>query len=252
MVDTAKAPVAVVTGASMGLGLALAVALARRGVTVAGIARNAETLRAAVSDHPVHAFAADVGDPGAVAATFRDIRDRLGDPAILINNAAVYPHRDILDETPESFMATVGINLGGAFNCCHAVLPAMVERGAGRIINVATFADLRPAPLAAAYSVSKGATRILTRALIADLGDRFPGIVINDWIPGALNTRMGLADGTEPAVAAEWGATLAMMDARSLNGVLFERNCEHIAPKSLKRRLKERLLGRARPPVRLD
>ena len=247
-----KDHVAVVTGASQGLGKAMALALAERGIAVAGIARSADALKAALAGHPVHPVAADVGDPGAVAAAFDDIRATLGHPTILINNAALYPHRDILDETPESFMATVNVNLGGAFACCHAVLPAMVERGAGRILNVATFADVRPAPLAAGYSVSKGAMRILTRALLADLGDRFPGIVINDWIPGALKTRMGLADGIPPDEAALWGVNLALMDDPALSGRIFERNREHMPAKSLKGKIKDRLLGQARAPLLLD
>ncbi len=247
-----KDHVAVITGASLGLGKAMAIALARRGVAVAGLARDAATLQDALADHPIHPVAADVSDPAAVADAFEEIRGHLGHPTILINNAALYPHRDILDETPESFMATVNVNLGGAFACCHAVLPAMVDRGAGRIINVATFADIRPAPLAAGYSVSKGAMRILTKALLADLGDRFPDIVINDWIPGALQTRMGLSDGIPPETAALWGTNLALMNDPALSGRVFERDREHIAPRSFKQKMKARILGQNTAPVRLD
>ena len=244
--------IAVVTGASLGLGKALALTFAERGIAIAGIARNGDALDAAFRNHSVHQVIADVSNPSEVKHAFDDIRRQIGNPTILINNAAVYPHRDILDETPDSFMNTVNINLGGAFACCHAVLPTMVEQGHGRIINVATFADVRPAPLAAGYSVSKGAMRILTRALLADLGDRFPRIVINDWIPGALQTRMGLADGIPPEDAARWGVHLALMDDPALSGRIFERNREHIPGKSLKGKIKERLLGQTRQPVRLD
>jgi len=230
----------------------MAIAMAGQGVAVAGLARSRDTLEAALGDYPVHLVAADVGDTAAVAAAFADIRDRLGAPTILVNSAAIYPRRDILDETPDSFMETIEVNLGGAFRCCHEVLPAMVENGAGRIVNVATFADIRPAALAASYSVSKGAMRILTKSLVADLGDRFPGIVINDWIPGALKTRMGLADGINPELAATWGVRLALMDDRALNGKTFEQNREYAAPKSFKQRLKARMLGQKQPLVRLD
>lgn len=254
MADATDRPrqIAVVTGASHGLGKALAIELAVREVAVAGIARDPETLKAALADHAVLPVAADIGDTEAVARAFAEIRETLGDPTILINNAALYPHRDILDETPESFLDTLNVNLGGAFRCCHEVLPAMIKKGTGRIVNVATFADIRPAPLAAGYSVSKGAMRILTKSLIADLGDRFPGIVINDWIPGALRTRMGLADGIEPATAARWGATLALMQDRSINGLIFDQDREYMVAKSLKQRLKESILNQKRPPIRLD
>jgi NAD(P)-dependent dehydrogenase (short-subunit alcohol dehydrogenase family) len=243
----APGEIAVVTGASGPLGRALTVALARKGVAVAGIART--------QFEPGHAdilpLAADVGDPGAVTAAFDTIRARFGAPSILINGAEVYPHRDILEETPQSFFDTVKTNLGGAFNCVHAVLPHMVVAGRGRIINIVTFADVRPAPLAAGYSVSKGALRILTRSLVADLGDRFPGIVINDWVPGTHKPRKGIPDGVDPELAAEWGATLALMQDRSINGLVFLQDRELLQPRSLKGRVKDRVLGKGRVRVRL-
>jgi NAD(P)-dependent dehydrogenase (short-subunit alcohol dehydrogenase family) len=239
--------VAVVSGASRGLGRALTIALARRGVAVAGIARTPFQ----VGSDGIMAVAADVSNPEAVARAFVDIRARLGSPTILINSAEVYTQRDILDETPATFMETVQINLGGAFNCCHAVLPDMVASRRGRIINVATFADLRPVPLSAGYAVSKGALRILTRSLVADLGDRFPGIIINDWVPGLLATHIGVTGGIEPEVAAEWGASLALLHDAAINGLIFERDHEHQPYKSLKRKVKERVLGQGRASVRL-
>jgi NAD(P)-dependent dehydrogenase (short-subunit alcohol dehydrogenase family) len=239
--------VAVVTDASSELGRALTAALARRGVAVAGIARDAYEV-----GHPsILPLVADVRDAKAVTEAFQTIRDRLGQPTILINSAEVYPHRDILEETPQSFMDTVQINLGGAFNCCHAVLPAMVAAGRGRIINVVTFADVLPAPLAAGYSVSKGALRILTRALVADLGDRFPGIVINDWVPGTHKPRRGIPDGVDPELAGEWGANLALLHDRAINGLVFLQDREHLPPRSLRRRVKDRVLGQGRTRVRL-
>ena len=239
--------VAVVTGAASPLGLALTAALALRGVSVAGVSATPFT-----PGHPgVLPIIADVRDPAAVTAAFATIRDQFGPPTILINGAEVYPHRDILDETPDSFMDTVRLNLGGAFNCCHAVLPDMVAKARGRIINIVTFADVRPAPLAAGYSVSKGALRILTRALVSDLGDRFPGIVITDWVPGTHTPRKGIPDGVDPLVAAEWGANLALIADRAINGLVFLQDHEHMPPRSLKGRVKDRVMGRGRVRVRL-
>jgi NAD(P)-dependent dehydrogenase (short-subunit alcohol dehydrogenase family) len=182
---------------------------------------------------------------------FDEIRVSLGTPTILINNAEIYPDRDILDETPTTFMDTLQLNLGGAFNCCHEVLPDMVANGSGRIVNVVTFADVSPAPLAAGYSVSKGALRILTRALVADLGDRFPGIVVTDWVPGTHQPRKGIPDGVDPVVAAEWGATLALLRQPEINGRVFLRDREHQSPRSLKGRVKDRVLGRGHMRIRL-
>lgn len=241
----ALAEIAVITEASWGLGRELALALVRRGISVAGIARDP------FKAEGVLAITADVREPKEVARAFREIRERLGTPTILINNAETYPDRDILDETPASFMDTVQLNLGGAFNCCHEVLPAMVAKGSGRIINVVTFADVSPAPLAAGYSVSKGALRILTRALVADLGDRFPGIVVNDWIPGTHQPRRGIPDGVDPAEAAEWGAKLALLRQPEISGRVFLRDREHNTPISLRGRVRDRVLGRAPARIRL-
>lgn len=238
---------AIVTGAGRGLGRALCIALSARGVTVAGLGRNADDLAETGADcaGDFHAIVADVSSPPSVEAAFCEI-DHIGPATILINNAAVYPRRDILDESPESFAATMAVNLGGVVACTHHALARMVERGAGRIVNVASMADVAPLPASAAYSVSKGAARAYTRALCADLGDRFPRIVITDWLPGMLNTRMGLPEGLAPEVAADWGATLAMLDDPSINGTIWEMNRELLPPRSLKGRIKDRLLGQRR------
>lgn len=241
---------AIVTGAGRGLGRALSLELVSRGVTVAGIGRTAAHLdeTARLAGPAFHPVAADIADPAAVRTAFARIA-ALGDLDILINNAALYPRRDILDESPESFMATVAVNLGGTLACTRAALDSFTRTGQGRILNVATFADVAPIPASAAYATSKGAARILTRALVADLADRFPRIVITDWMPGMLATGMGIPDGLDPAVAARWGATLALMTDPGLTGTIWERDRELLPPRSLKRRLLDRLTGR-RPKAR--
>jgi len=255
---TATSPetsIAVVTGASVGLGRALALEFSRRGVTVVGFGRNLADLETTASMAPgarIVPMQVDVGDADAVALAFQEIRETVGDPTILINNAAVHPRRDFLDETPHEFMACLAVNLGGAVNCTHAALKSMVRAGRGRIVNVGSFADLAPLPGAGAYSVSKGATRIFSRALVADLGDRFPDIVVTTWMPGILATRMGLPDGLDPAVAARWGVELALSNERELNGAVFDRDVQVLEPRSLKRRVVEKLLRRSAPQRRLD
>jgi NAD(P)-dependent dehydrogenase (short-subunit alcohol dehydrogenase family) len=232
-----------VTGAGRGMGRALARVLAERGHPVAGLGRDATALAETAQGLATSQFLpvlADLTDPDATTAAIRALPVPV---THLINNAAAYPRRDILDETPATFAATMAVNLGGPLAATLAVLPGMVAAGRGRILNVATFAGDAPAPMAAAYSVSKGAARILTRALIADLGDRFPGIVINDWMPGILATDMGRPDGLPPEQAAEWGATLALMDDPSLTGTLWNMDREILPPQSWKRRLLGRLTG---------
>lgn len=252
--EPAAPGVTVVTGASAGLGRALCAELLGQGAIVAGIARSQEPLTEIAAAHPGRflPLPIDVADPGAVAEAFARIRADLGPVATLVNNAAVYPHRDILDETPESFDRTLQVNLGGMVACTAEALRDMVPRGTGRIVNVTTHAGEAPAPLAAAYSVSKGACRIYTRALLADLGDRFPDIVITEWIPGALNTAMGLPEGIDPQEAARWGVRLARMTDRGISGLTFERDRSVPPPMGLKRRLVNRFLGQRVRVIRLD
>ncbi|SIT81842.1 SDR family NAD(P)-dependent oxidoreductase [Pontibaca methylaminivorans] len=245
--------VAVVTGASRGLGQAIALELVARGATVAGLARHADALaETAARASPAgafHAFTCDVSHPDEVRDSFARIR-QLGRIELLINNAAVYPRLDFLEETPESFCETVRINLCGYVNCSHSALQDMVEVGRGRILNVSTFACVDPLPASSAYSVSKGAGRILTRAMVSDLCDRFPGIVINNWMPGALATTMGVKDGTPPEVAARWGVNLALWHDPDISGTTWERDFEILPVRSLRRRLLDTLLLRGAPRPR--
>lgn len=246
--------VAVVTGAGSGLGRALTIELSAHGFSVVAIGRRRAALeetQVMATGAPVHVMALDVGKVDQVADAFAKMRAKHGPVAVLINNAAVYPRRDILDETPSSFMDVVNINLGGLFACSHAVLPDMVDRGRGRILNVSTFADIAPLPASAAYSVSKGAARILTRALVADLGDRFPGIVIGDWMPGMLATGMGIPDGLKPDVAAKWGVDLALRCDPTFTGTVFEQNREMLPGRGIKGRIKDLVLLRKRPVARI-
>ncbi|GAA6181775.1 SDR family NAD(P)-dependent oxidoreductase [Shimia sp. NS0008-38b] len=240
---------AVITGAGSGLGRALATALCARGIAVAGLGRRADALQdtATLAGEKFTPIVADVSDPQEVAAAFAHIR-AIAPVSILINNAAVYPHRDILDETGESFMQTVATNLGGTVACSREALKDMTVAGRGRIINVSSFADLSPLPCSAAYSVSKGAVTIFSRALVADLGDRLPNIVVSTWMPGMLNTSMGLAEGLDPAVAAQWGAALALWDDPTLNGAVFEMNREILPSRGLKGRIKDVVRFKRRVP----
>ena len=252
MIERDSSPLAVVTGAGTGLGRAMTIEFAIRGIPVAAISRNPVDLQRTV-DMAVGAmvvpFRVDVSESRAVVETFSAIRQQMGDPTILVNNAAIHPHRDFVASEPGEFMECVSINLGGAVNCSHAALKSMIRTGEGRIVNVGSFADIAPQPLAGAYSVSKGALRIFSKTLVADLGDRFPGIVVSTWMPGILATRMGLATGLEPSVAARWGVELALCNDVELNGAVFEQNVQRPEARSLKRRIVEKLLRRS-PPLR--
>jgi NAD(P)-dependent dehydrogenase (short-subunit alcohol dehydrogenase family) len=243
--------IAVVTGAGGGLGRALAVDLSQS-MTVVGLGRDRialeDTAKLAQTGR-FHGVEADVSDFNSVSQAF-DIAESHGPVTVLVNNAAHYPRRDFTEETAQSFMEVVATNLGGTVACTRAALDGMLATGFGRILNVATFADIAPLPASSAYSVSKGAARIFTRALIADLGDRFPGIVVNDWMPGMLATRMGIPDGLAPEQAAKWGAQLALWHDPSLTGTTWEMDREIPPPRSLKRRIADRVLMKPRVAAR--
>jgi NAD(P)-dependent dehydrogenase (short-subunit alcohol dehydrogenase family) len=245
---------AVITGAGSGLGRAMAQQLCEQGFTVVGTGRRMAALAETAALCPAGRFdpvQMDVADFSAVASGFETAIARHGPLALLINNAAVYPKRDIFDEPPDRFWHSMAINLGGIYACTHAALQDMAPRGTGRILNIASFADIAPLPASAAYSVSKGAARVLTRALVADLADRFPDIVIGDWLPGALATDMGIPDGIAPQDAARWGIKLALMRDPSLTGALFERDFELLPPRGLKGKIKDAVMLRRPKPRRL-
>lgn len=242
---------AIVTGAGSGLGRALAQKLAAQGIPAALLGRREDALIETAKAAPelLHPFACDVADAEAVDRAVAAINTHLGAPRILINNAAIYPRRDILDMPKNAFLDTMSINLGGVVNATQAVLPFMVNDGIGRILNVATFADMSPLPMSSEYSTSKGAARVFTRALIADIADRFPDIVIGDWMPGMLATQMGIEDGLEPEIAAGWGAALSLMHDPALTGSTFEMDREILSGSGLKRKLKAVLtLSRPQTP----
>ncbi len=240
---------AIVTGAGSGLGRALAHKLAAQGMNVALIGRQVATLQETAKTDPdkLFPFVCDVADGAQTHRVINVIASTLGVPRVLINNAAIYPRRDTLDMPSAAFMDTVAVNLGSVVHTSQAVLPHMIKDGIGRILNVATFADMSPLPMSSEYSVSKGAARIYTRALIADIGDRFPDIVVSDWMPGMLATQMGISEGLKPEVAAGWGAALALMHDQSLTGTTFEMDREILAGSGLKRKLKA-VLTLSRPP----
>lgn len=241
----------VLSGAGSGLGRAMAIELTARGFSVFGLGRRLAALeetQAHCEKERFHPTPCDVAEPEAVKTLINRIEADHGPIIVLINNAAIYPKEDFLNGSATGFMQAVGVNLGGPVNLSHAVLHHMALRGRGRILNVATFADLNPLAGASAYSVSKGATRILTRALIADMHDRFPGIVIGDWMPGMLQTQMGIPEGLPPEVSAKWGVSLALNADPTLNGAVFEQNIEVLPARGLKGKLKALFTGKRRKP----
>jgi len=185
---------ALVTGASRGIGRAVATELARQGwaVGINYIERRdaAEELVAQLraEGHDAVAVQADVADGRAVETMVREVEAELGPVELLVNNAGVAGQslfQDISDEMWDRYM---GVNLGGARNTIRAVLPHMLHEKRGCIVNVSSMWGLRGASCEVAYSCTKAALIALTRSLALELAPS--GIRVNCVAPGVINTDM--------------------------------------------------------------
>jgi 3-oxoacyl-[acyl-carrier protein] reductase len=185
-----------VTGASRGLGRAIAVAFAEEGAFVyaAYRAREAdaeETLRLvrhAGGDGA--ALQLDVRSLAAVEAGVERIAVERGIPDVVINNAGVARDELFAVMSPETWDEVLAVNLSGTFNVCRTVARPMMGRRRGTIVNVASVAGLHASPGQSAYSASKGGVLALTRTLAAELAPR--GIRVNAVVPGLCSTGMAM------------------------------------------------------------
>lgn len=186
--------VALVTGGSRGIGRACCLRLGREGVRVAvhfhrDEAAGRETAHAIASQGgAAAAVQADVSSPEDVAAMVAQVKEELGPIDLLINNAGVLYRQGDEDPTSEVWRRTLDVNLNGAYLVTWAVKDGMIERGYGRIVNMASIAGLRPRPTAIAYSVSKAGVIAFTRSMAASLAPH--GIRVNAVAPGLIDTDM--------------------------------------------------------------
>jgi NAD(P)-dependent dehydrogenase (short-subunit alcohol dehydrogenase family) len=158
--------VAIVTGATRGIGLAIALRFAAEGAHVVGVSRGA-----AAGDAPpgVEHVRADVAVPADAERIVASAVERFGRLDVLVNNAAIEVEGTIEETSPDDFDAVMAVNVRGVFLCSRSALPHLRERG-GAIVNVASIDGHWAEPRLAAYSASKGAVIALTRAIALDHG----------------------------------------------------------------------------------
>jgi short-subunit dehydrogenase len=180
-----------ITGASSGIGRALAVELGRSGASLGLLARRAETRREIVGEVEAAggralALPADVKDAQAVRAAADQLRQTFGRVDVLIANAGIGVTTDARDLRPDEVADVINVNVLGAVNSVTAVLPEMVERGGGQLVVISSLAAYRGLPKSGAYCASKAAVSAFFESLRVDL--RGSGVDVSIIHPGFIKT----------------------------------------------------------------
>jgi NAD(P)-dependent dehydrogenase (short-subunit alcohol dehydrogenase family) len=218
--------VAIVTGGGRGIGRAIAEGLAGAGAAVAVLARSEDELAESVrliegKGGRAIAVVADVTDELAVKAAVARTERELGPITLLVNNAAVAtPVGPVWEVDPDAWWRTIEVNLRGPFLCARAVLPGMVERRSGRIVNIVAVAAFNTAPFSSAYGGSKAALVSLTDDLAAETKEH--GVAVFAIRPGMVQTRMQDELMASPYVQRRRGGPPALVPAeRAADAVVF-------------------------------
>jgi 3-oxoacyl-[acyl-carrier protein] reductase len=184
--------VALVTGGSRGIGLAIARALVVEGMHVAVTGRNPEHLSSAAevleraAPGSVETIRADMRRYADVEAAVSRTVERFSGLDVLVNNAGIGVFGKVADMTPEQWCDVVDTNLTGVFYACHAAIPQIRRRGGGTIVNISSLAGSHPFPNAAAYCASKAGLNAFSEALMQEV--RYEDIRVSCIVPGSVAT----------------------------------------------------------------
>lgn len=200
------AAVAVVTGASRGIGRAVALALAARGMTVALLARNKremDKVRKEIVTGGGQAIAVpcDVSSPPSIAQAAKVVIAKLGAPALVVNNAGIAKRASVVAMPDKLWDETMAVNLKGPFLVTRAFLPLMLRAKRGRIVQVASISSTLGTPRMSAYCASKWGLVGFTKSLAEEL--RGTGLATMAVMPGSVDTAMLKGSGFAPAMTAD-------------------------------------------------
>jgi NADP-dependent 3-hydroxy acid dehydrogenase YdfG len=180
-------PLVVITGASSGLGLALAKAFAKEDHALLLLSRHMEPLPDLPQDRISYARA-DVADYGAVEFAIRRAEDRFGKTECLVNDAGFADARDFKSVDPASYAREIDVNLKGVLNCTKVVIGDMSTRGSGTIINISSVSDRKTCPVAVTYTATKYGVRAVSESLREAEGHN--GLRVINVAPGYVKTNI--------------------------------------------------------------
>jgi gluconate 5-dehydrogenase len=183
--------VALITGGAHGIGFSIAVGMANCGATVCFNCSSQGSLERGLAAYKeagvnAHGYVADVTDEAAVKAMMAKIKAEVGPVDILVNNAGIIQRTPMLETSVEDFRHVIDVHVTGAFNCSKAVLPDMIEKHAGKIINICSMMSELGRETVSGYAAAKGALKMLTKNIASEYGQY--NIQCNGMGPGYIAT----------------------------------------------------------------
>ncbi|WP_211747709.1 3-ketoacyl-ACP reductase [Paenibacillus sp. Marseille-Q4541] len=220
--------IALITGAGRGIGRATAIEFAKEGIHVGLIARNRDHLEKVAEELKpfgvkVSVATADVSDLESITKAVEHIKQELGPIDILINNAGISKFGNFMELDPKDWEKIIQVNLMGVYYTTRAVLPQMIERKSGDIINISSTAGQKGAPVTSAYSASKAGVLALTESLMLEV--RKHNIRVTALTPSTVATDMAvdlnLTDGNPDKVMQPEDLAEYMVSQLKLNSRIF-------------------------------